>query len=213
MVNTEIACGVANCGFVARHESENVAICLMNNHNVTHTTGNNSTHAGAASSRAPKANRPEVKQDITDEEWNIFLVEWERYKKCYTFAAGQLQEQLFQCCERALGTLLLRIEPDICTKNETDMLSSIKNMAVLHLAVTVRRTSLMTMKQARGQTCREFFALVRSAGAACEFRVKCPHACCEDETKTAKTDYTPCMVKDVFICGLDDAEIVSTVMV
>ena len=107
MPDTELSCGVAACDFVARHASENAAIALLNNHNITHTSGNSNAGA-AASSRMPKASRPELKSDSTDEEWNIFLVQWKRFKNCYTFTHGQLKEQLFQCCESRLGDLFLR---------------------------------------------------------------------------------------------------------
>ena len=198
-MTTKIDCQLPDCEYVAEHASEAVAIAMLTSHNMTHLPSS----SGSSSSRAPKIDRPVLKQDITDEEWTMFKREWERFKKCFSFT-DNLNDQLFQCCVDKLRDLLLRMDPNICDGTEASMLTSMEKMAVLHQAATVRRTRLFELKQAHGQPVREFFAMVRSAASSCKFEVKCRHPCCA--VKTA-IDYSPCMVKDIFICGLDDADI------
>ena len=79
-----------------------------------------------------------------------------------------------------------------------------EEMAVLHVATTVRRTNLMALKQDHGQTFREFNANVRAAAATCAYSVKCPHDCCATKPEA---DYTPLVVKDILISGIEDSEI------
>ena len=199
-----IRCQFPDCEYQAVDDSEAVAIAMLQSHNFSHMPVAPPAGGGAgATSRAPKIERPVLKQDISDEDWDMFKAEWSRFKRCFNFTAEEAKDQLFQCCQRSLQSLLLRIEPNLCDRSEQDMLESMKSMAVLHLASTVRRTGLIAMQQARGQSMREFFALVRSSATACKFQVKCPNQCCAGKL----VDYTACMVKDIFISGLEDAEI------
>ena len=204
MTQFRLACQFGHgCTYVAVHDVVEVAVAFLNSHSMTHQSANLSS-TGGASVRAPKIDRPVLKQDVSDEDWEMFKAEWSRFKLCYKFLPSELNQQLFQCCEPRLGNLLLKFDPKVCEGTEEALLTPMEKMAVLHVASTVRRTKLMTIQQAHGQSVREFFALVRSAASACSFSVKCPHTCC---VENKPVDYTACMVKDVFICGLNDDEI------
>ena len=60
------------------------------------------------------------------------------------------------------------------------------------------------MKQQHGETFREYYANVRASADACNFKIKCNHACC---TNLADIDYTSLVVKDVIITGIQDTDI------
>ena len=83
MPDTEISCQVPDCEYVARHASEAVTVGMLGSHVVTHSSA--TVVAGSSSSRAPKIDRPILKQDINDEEWAMFVAEWGRFKKCFSF--------------------------------------------------------------------------------------------------------------------------------
>jgi len=148
--------------------------------------------------------RPVLTQDISDEEWQTFEVEWKRFKRLTQIPDDSLADQLIECCEKSLSRLLLKENPSIVEAGEVALLCAMKKMAVLHVATTVRRTNLMTMKQEHGQTFREFNANVRAAAATCAYNVKCPHECCATKSEA---DYTPLVVKDILISGIEDSEI------
>ena len=131
-------------------------------------TSHNSIHSGASNRAAtkqkvPKIDRPELKQDISNEEWQSF--EWRRFKRCTEMSRSEVPDQLFQCCERSLARLLLKEDPNIIESGEDALLDAMQKMAVLHVATTVRRTNLMSLRQEHGQTFREYFANVRAAAA------------------------------------------------
>ena len=99
--------------------------------------------------------------------------------------------------------LLIRENPDILERPESEALEAIKRFAVNKVAISVRRTCLLSMKQQHGETFREYYANVRASADACNFKIKCHHACC---TNLADIDYTSLVVKDVIITGIQDTD-------
>ena len=144
---------------MAEHASEAVAIAMLTSHNNIHQ--GSASHGHAVKQKVPKMDRPELKQDINDEEWQTFEAEWKRFKRCTEIPEGDIADQLIECCEKSLSRLLLKEDPNIIEAGEAAMLCAMKKMAVLHVATTVRRTNLMSLKQDHGQTFREFNANVR----------------------------------------------------
>ena len=130
--------------------------------------------------------------------------EWKRYKRITNLPESEFADQLYQCCERPLARLLLKENPNIIEEGEKALTEAIKKMAVLQVAVSVRRSKLLSTKQEPGQLFREFFANVRASASTCDYSVPCPHACCrENET----IDYTSRVVKDILVAGIVDDDI------
>ena len=82
---------------------------------------------------------------------------------------GQEADQLFDCCEKTLGRLVIKEKPEIIESGEEEPL-----MAVIKIATCVRRTKLLTLKQDSGQLIRKFYANVN----ANDFIVKCTQPYC-----------------------------------
>lgn len=100
--------------------------------------------------------------------------------------------------------LLIWAQPDIVSEGEARLLEAIKNLVVIKIATSARRTHLLASKQAHGVTFREFYANIRAAAAICKFSVKCLHTCCAENLLV---DYTSNVVKDVLTAGILDADI------
>jgi hypothetical protein len=83
MATTSIACQFTGCEYVAEHTSEPVAIAMFTSHNNVHT-------GKGAVSREATIDRPELKQDINDEECQSFQAEWRRFKRCTEIAANEM---------------------------------------------------------------------------------------------------------------------------
>ena len=81
---------------MAEHPSEAVAIAMLTSHNNVHQQG---TAQNPAKQRLPKIDHPELKQDVNDEEWQSFKMEWRRFKQCTAMLPDEVADQLFQCCE------------------------------------------------------------------------------------------------------------------
>ena len=94
---TRIECQFTDCDYVAEHFSEAVAIAMLTSHNNTHLGGS----VPAIKQRAPKVERPVLKQDISDEEWQMFLAEWERFKRLSGISSDDVADHLIECCEKS----------------------------------------------------------------------------------------------------------------
>jgi len=188
---------------VAENASEAVAIVMLNSHLLSHQQPSHSG-PGSAKQKIPPIIRPEIKQDVSDEDWSTFVAEWGNFKRCTDIPAGCDADQLFQCCERSLARLLLRENPGIISEGEANLLDAIKQMAVIKVATSVRRTNLLAVKQDHGETIREFYANVKATAATCNYTVHCPNPCC---ATNPPIDYTSSIVKDVLVAGIADSDI------
>ena len=56
--------------------------------------------------------------------------------------AGEVADQLYQCCERPLAKLLLKENSNVIESGEENLLEAIKRMAVIKLSTSVRRVHL-----------------------------------------------------------------------
>ena len=203
MATIEIKCQVPECSYTAKGSSEAIAIAMLTNHNSVHLASTTAP-TNRRSHKAPQVPRPEVKQDITHEEWNSFLEEWKRYKRITEPQTTEIPDQLILCCERSLARLIQKENPDIISEGEDALIEAIERMAVLQVAVSVRRSKLLSTRQEPGQLFREFYANVRATAATCEYSIPCPHPCCATR---AHVNYTPRVVKDILIAGIADDEI------
>ena len=176
---------------------------MFNSHLLSHQPQQQARPA-IAKQKIPPIARPEIKQDVSDEEWNSFVQEWNQFKCCTDIPQGSEADHLFQCCERGLGRLVIRENSEIIAEGEESLLAAIKSMAVIKVATGVRRAALLATKQDHGESFREFYANVKAAASTCSFTVKCPHACCNDRPHV---DYTSMVVKDVLISGVADTDI------
>ena len=196
-----IPCQFDGCSHVVNHDLEAVALAMFNSHLMSH---NQPKSSSSNSQRLPPIPRPEVKQDISEEDWVTFEAEWKNFKRCTSLSEESVADQLFQSCDKNLMRLLIRAQPDIVSEGEARLLEAIKNLVVIKIATSARRTNLLASKQAHGVTFREFYANIRAAAAICKFSVKCPHTCCAENPLV---DYTSNVVKDVLIAGILDADI------
>ena len=197
----EIPCQYPGCGFKAENASEGIALAMFNSHLLSHSKP---TEATTQSQKLPPIPRPEVGQDVSEEDWTSFVSEWDNFKRCTRIVGNQVTDQLYQCCEKGLARLIIREQPDIVSQGEIELLAAMKRLAVIKIATSVRRTNLLAMKQPHGETVREYYANVKAAAATCGFRVKCRHDCCADK---CEIDYTSSVVKDVVVAGIADPDI------
>ena len=163
-MEAEIPCQFPECTFKATHASEAIALAMFNSHLLSHS--GRSTEPATQLQKPPPIPRPVIEQDVSEEDWTSFISEWENYKRCTKLADDQLAGQLYHCCEKSLARLILREQPNIVSQGEQPLLASIKSLAVVKIATSVRRTNLLAMKQSHGESFREYYANVK-AGSSC----------------------------------------------
>jgi hypothetical protein len=196
---TIIVCEAPGCHVSIEDVSEVIAIARFNSH-MLHHSGN----AGAgqpALQRAPKMERPRISQDSSEEVWMNFVRRWNLFKKCTSMKAEELQGQLFLCCDDELGNHLLKIDPLVTDSTESLILEAIKKLAVIPVAISVRRAELIQMQQSHGENIRSFYAKVKGKAATCVYTIRCS---CDPATDV---DFTNLIIRDVVIAGLSDIDI------
>ena len=201
---TTLNCPCPDCGEAVTNADKDVAIALFNAHVSTHTVNTGRIHSNS-SSKSEKLSRPKVTQGMLEEAWNSFTVLWNLYKNGAGLSQAELGLQLIYCCDEDLMEQLLRADPSIVSKSEKEQMESIRSLAVVPVAMGVRRSEMLNMSQDVGELSRAFLAKIQGKAATCEFKTNCKEACCQG--KAISVDFTSTIVKYVLVNGLVDAEI------
>ena len=159
---------------------------------------------GVVTVKAPSLDRPVVEAGISEEEWNVFEQKWGLFKGGARLAGAQIAPQLYNCCEPSLQSSLLKENDKFAQMTERDALTAIKNLAVVPVAICVRRASLLAMTQDSGESAREYYARIKGRADTCSYKSKC--------TCSLEVDFTEIIIKDVFVSGISDNEIRENVL-
>ncbi len=165
-----IKCAVPNCPFTAEDDDKDTMIAILSNHNLIHLGTN---QAAVPCHKTERLQRPVVTLDMPEVDWSAFIERWERYKRNWELTTrGQIVDQLIACCDDQLQLVLLKENPSIDNDEEAAVLTAMKNIAVVKVAVLVRRNRLAAMRQQHGQKFREFHADVRASAMTCAANTK-----------------------------------------
>ena len=201
-----IKCPIAECPYSTEDVDAAVAAALLVIHNNVHVSAPRNAEA-ATRQRAPKIERPRISAGSSEETWNIFNTRWSMFKRSTGLAGAESVQHLFHCCDEDLGDAILKGHPDAVTGSEDHLLNKIKQMAVIPVAICVRRAELLSTKQDHGENARTFYAKVKGKAATCSYSIECSSGTC-----TQVNDFTDVMVKDVVIAGLVDEEVKKDVL-
>ena len=204
-----LECPFPLCNESVENEDKEIAIAVFNAHVSTHTTPSRTTAASSSnvSSRSEKLTRPKLSQGMLEESWNSFMVLWNLYKSGAGLSTSECSLQLIYCCDQELMEQVIRADPDITKKSEEDQLKSIRKLAVVPVAMGVRRSELLNLSQDVGEPSRAFLSRVQGKAATCNFTVRCEENCCNGGEQDKLVNFTPVVVKYVLVNGLADAEI------
>jgi len=187
------------CTYTTGDKTEAVAVALLNAHMYSHKQ---STVKRSGSTLKP----PSIEEGATMEVWNNFERKWKMYKEGERITGSDVSYHLFHCAESALGDALLKSDPDISSKGETEILEQMKNLAVIPVATGIVRAELLEMKQLRDEAFRKFAARVRGKAETCEYYTSftCQKTTC---THVSNVDFTDHIMRDVLLAGIYDADI------
>ena len=129
----------------------------------------------------------------------MFTRRWHVFKAGSGIDDTSAPSQLFQCASKELGDNLLKSDADVASRPLTDLLTSMRRLAVIPIATGVLRTDLMQMCQRRDEAFRSFAARVRGKADTCAFSADCQCG--------QKVDYTDHMIRDTLLKGICDVEI------
>ncbi len=198
-------CPVPNCTFATEDVADAVAAVFLILHNNFHK---GPTPAPVQHrKKVPQLDRPRIAGGSTEETWNTFSARWTMFKNGHELTDVEKVQHLFQCCDEELGDTIIKGHPNAASGTEQELLAIVKKLAVIPVAISVRRSDLLSTKQAHGETGRSFYARLKGKAATCAYTINCSEGTC-----ARLIDFTNVIVKDVLINGLADEEIKKDVL-
>ena len=197
-----IQCPIQDCTYATDDVDPAIAAALLTIHNNAHISAPVTGAAAPTRQRAPKIERPKISRGSSEEVWNSFTTRWSLFKRGTYLSAGETVQHLFQCCDDDLGDSILKGNPNAVYGTEDELLAAIKQLAVVPVAISIRRADLLTCKQDHGENARAFAAKLKGKAATCSYTVVCSSGTCNQAT-----DFTDIIVKDVLVAGLADEDI------
>ena len=109
---------------------------------------------------------------------------------------------LLNTCDKELKTSVVKEDPEILTRPESQVIAAIKRLAVVNIATSVLQTELITLTQNQDEPIRHFAARARGKAKNCKLTVVCSSESC-----TQVTSYSEDVVKMVLLTGMADEDI------
>ena len=122
----------------------------------------NRGHVSAGS----KIPRPQIGLEVNDEDWRLFLFQWDRYKSTTWTAQSDTAQELLSACPPELEKRLFQLRGPNLTKNsEGELLKHIRTVLVLTLHTAAHRKQFHELRQFDGEDITQFVARLRSKAA------------------------------------------------
>ena len=123
--------------------------------------------------RTQRPTRPSIQTDTTDEDWRLFIFQWQRYKsQCRLTAPSAIRDELLSTCSQDLERQLFNLcGTGLNVLTETQLLDQIKEVAVRGLNVEVHRHQFHAMRQSQGEDITQFVSRLRAKASLCAFSV------------------------------------------
>ena len=193
-----VRCPFPGCAYEADNEDAQIIVALLNIHAQTHTQA--TPHPTAPQ---PKLDRPRIDAGVEEEVWNSFIRRWEAFRVGSNINDTTAPMQLFQCASDALGDLVLKAHPRIQTETIEVVMQTMRDLAVIPVAIGVRRAELMDLSQGPDEPFRTFAARAKGKAETCAFSMSVRCTC----NRTVEVDYTTETVRDVLLAGISDLDI------
>ena len=99
----------------------------------------------------------------------MFLRRWEAFRIGSGISDETASMQLFNCATEQLGDLVLKADPNIHNRDIETVRSVMKALAVIPIAIGVRRAELMQLRQEPDELFRTFAARAKGKAETCGF--------------------------------------------
>ena len=80
---------------------------------------------------------------------------------------SEKRRQLYQCCGEDLGDAILKGHADVVNLSERELLSMIKQLAVIPVSVVVRRSDFLSTRKDLTENTRSFAARLKRKASTC----------------------------------------------
>ena len=196
-----LQCEVPNCTISKTADDLPTALQLLQLHD-KQAHGTAAAVSMADKQKAPKIDRPTINQSCTEEDWAAFSRRWDLFKSGTALHPSQVTPQLIACCETELESALFRDDPQVASKSADIVLTSIKRLAVIGVALSARHAATLKTCQEPGEPIHNYVSRLRGKAHVCNFTSK---GSCGNDACIA--DFTDDMVKMIMINGLADEDV------
>ena len=166
-----------------------------------------SEHPDSSAFRPQRPSRPSIQPDTTDEDWRLFLFQWQRYKnQCQLKSSSAIRDELLSTCSQDLEKQLFNIAgAGLNRLTEEQLLDQIREVAVRGLNVEVHRHQFHAMRQSQGEDITQFVSRLRSKASLCSFAVTA-HRPTEESQCPGPISYEEDALKTQMVVGLYDKD-------
>ena len=156
-----------------------------------------------------RPDRPVIDQNSSDNDWELFLDSWSRYKRMTNLTGGEATVmELRACCSTDVNKLLFQYvgAAPLNRSTEEELIKHIRSVAVKGVHPEVHRLRFTNLRQEDTEQITQYIARLKAQTALCDFFVTCPTAGCE------KVSYAEDMISHQLIAGLRNQEFQSRVL-
>ena len=164
-------------------------------------------HPDSSAFRPQRPSRPSIQPDTTDEDWRLFLFQWQRYKnQCQLKSTSAIRDELLSTCSQDLEKQLFNIAgAGLNRLTEEQLLDQIREVAVRGLNVEVHRHQFHAMRQSQGEDITQYVSRLRSKASLCSFAVTA-HRPTEESQCPGPISYEEDALKTQVVVGLYDKD-------
>ena len=146
----------------------------LNQHTtVAHTREQGAGQPHAVRPKPAPVHRPEIDLGTTENDWNFFKAEFERYKRTTGISGQTVLDELWHCQSKQLRVLTQSDSTTSTLDTEGKLLDKLKSLAVTTLHSAVHLIALRELKQAQAESIRAFIARARSIASNCGLTKPC----------------------------------------
>ena len=152
-----------------------------------------------------KPSRPLVELCMSENDWELFLHSWNRYKHLAGLVeSDQIRWELRECCAGDVDKQLFHnVGPAaLYAASEEVILENIKKVAVKIVHKEVHRFNFAKLRQQDGETITQFVSRLKEAAAQCGFSVRCTKTLCGSADDPTLVSYAEDSISQQLLVGL-----------
>ena len=202
-----IGCPFPECRYTVPEEVDDQQLmntCLHGHIQAMHSSSISTPHEANGKSRLEKINRPSVTTGCSQDDFEFFKSEWDRYKDhSKEKDDGVLRDHLILCTDESLRKTLHRTLGDsIKTATMDDLLMAIQEIAVVKQSELLNLVNLLEQSQDRGESVRQYVARLRGMANLCGNKL----TLCSVPTCNGKKMFKDTLILAALVKGLNDPE-------
>ena len=188
-----IKCQIQKCSYQTPDDSRELVCRLLDLNRIKHEKNSGSSKSKSTPNESQLI-RQRVGHVISQNTQLAFILRWEAFKNG-SIISSQNSRTLLKCAHDKLGDIMLANDSRLMAWSEEYVAKLMDSVAVVKVAVSVKRAELQSLHQVHDEPFRTFATRVRNKVETCNFTTVSE---CECGNKNV-TSYTADAIKDVVL--------------